>query len=87
MAVARAVDLLDPGLEAGEGFGAVGGCELPPRGRGFGVVAVRVGVGGFGELFQGVLVLAESVADAGDEVGELVSAENFILVTRPDDIR
>ena len=40
-------------------------------GGGFGVVAVRVGVGGLGELFQGGLVLAQGVADAGDEVGEL----------------
>src|SRR6266702_5690094 len=73
VAVAGAVDLLDPGLEAGDGFGPVGGRELPPRRRREGAVAVRVGVGrrGVGELFQGGLVLAEGVADAGDEFGEL----------------
>ena len=30
VAVAGAVDLLDPGVQAGDGFLPVGGCELPP---------------------------------------------------------
>ena len=46
VAVAGAVDLLDPGLEAGDGFGPVGGRELPPRRRRARAVAVWVGVGG-----------------------------------------
>ena len=45
VAVAGAVDLLDPGAEPGQGFGAVGGREPPPgRGR-VGLVAVSVVVG------------------------------------------
>ena len=45
VAVAGPVDLLDPGAEPGQGFGAVGGREPPPgRGR-VGLVAVGVVVG------------------------------------------
>ena len=53
------------------GSGPVGGRELPPCGRRARLVAVWVGGRGLGELFQGGLVLAERVADGGDEVGEL----------------
>ena len=45
VAVAGPVDLLDPGVEPGDGFGPVGGRELPPRRRRLRVVAVRVCVG------------------------------------------
>ena len=81
VAVAGAVDLLDPGVQAGDGFVAFGGRELPPcRGR-VGVVAAGVGgeLGGqVGDLpVQGLEpgedggVVFERVADAGDQVGEL----------------
>ena len=71
VAVAGAVDLLDPGVQPGDGFLAVGGRELPPRGRRARAVAVGVGVvvggggGGWslGELGQGGLVLAQGVAE------------------------
>ena len=44
VAVAGAVDLLDPGVQAGDGLVAFGGGELPPgRGR---VRVVAAGVGG-----------------------------------------
>ena len=49
----------------------VGGRELPPRRRRGRAVAVWVGGRGLGELFQGGLVLAQGVADAGDEFGEV----------------
>ena len=45
VAVAGAVDLLDPGAEPGQGFGAVGGREPPPRRGRVGLVAVGVVVG------------------------------------------
>ena len=44
VAVAGAVDLLDPGAEPGEGFGAVGGREFPPRRRRVGLVPAGIGV-------------------------------------------
>jgi len=67
------VDLLHPGAQPGDGFLAFGGCELPPRWRRAGTVSVRVCVGrsGLGELGEGGLVLAQRVADSGDQVGEL----------------
>jgi hypothetical protein len=56
VAVAGPVDLLDPGAEPGQGFGAAGGREFPPRRGRVGLVAVGfVGLlgrqaGEFGEL-------------------------------------
>ena len=43
VAVAGAVDLLDPGMQAGDGFVAFGGRELPPRWGWVRVVAAEVG--------------------------------------------
>ncbi len=48
VAVAGAVDLLDPGAQPGDGLLAFGGREFPPGRRRAGTVAVRVGVGGGG---------------------------------------
>jgi hypothetical protein len=83
VAVAGAVDLLDPGLQPDDGFVAVGGREFPPRRGRVWVVTVRVGavegeVGGqVGDLpVQGLEpgqdggIAFELVADAGDQVGE-----------------
>ena len=80
MPVAELVDLLHRGAQPGDGLAAFGGCELPPRWRRAGTVPVGVGVGRsrLGELGQGGRVLAQRVADAGDEVGEL--AEPLVVV-------
>ena len=74
VAVAGPVDLLDPGPQPGEGFGAVGGREFPPgRGR-VGLVPAGVGVAR-GELGDQAGELGELAGERGDlltVVGELV---------------
>ena len=77
VAVAGAVDLLDPGLQAGDGFLAFGGREFPPGRSRVGLVSAGVGgeLGGqFGDLpverfepGQDGAVVFEGVADAGDQ--------------------
>jgi hypothetical protein len=59
LAVAGPVDLLDPGVQPGDGFGPVGGRELPPGRRRARAVAVNIYAGGRGlrKLDQGGLVL------------------------------
>ena len=61
VAVAGPVNLLDPGAQAGDGFGSSVGREVPPLWRRFGVVGVGVGVveGGGGELGEGGCVLVQ----------------------------
>ena len=70
VAVAGAVDLLDPGVQAGDGFVAFGGGELPPcRGR-VGVVAVGVG----GELGGQVGDLPVQGLEPGQDGGVVFEA-------------
>jgi hypothetical protein len=71
-----------PGPQPGDGLLTVGVRELPPRRWRARAVAVRVGGRGLGELAEGGLVLAQDVADAGDEVGELVVVVGELLQRR-----